>query len=93
MIHVCVGSSRSAFGSSAWHTIRQLTFISIARRAISGWSPQMTMEFFPENSKFSFCCGSAIDTSPLTRSTRYPASLMTLPSSTFKRLKIGRFSA
>ena len=47
------------------------------------------MLFFDENRRFGLFCGSAMETSPLTVSTRLPASLTILPSRTLRRLKTG----
>ncbi len=94
MMQVFVCICRSCSGSSAWHTIRQLTFISTARRAIAGCSPHdddgvlafKEQIFVLLRQRNRHLAAHAVDQIP-------PASLMFLPSRTLSRLKIGRFSA
>ena len=92
-MQVFVGRVRSSSEISVWHSTRQLTFISSARRIMSGWLPHSTMLSREWNSRFSRLWGRAMVTSPEMVSVFSPASLRILPSRTEMALNSGTSSS
>ena len=92
MTQVLPAFSSQAGSTSVWHRIRQATCLSSARWIMSGWLPHSTMLSGPSNSRFSQSWGRAMDTEPLTLSTRSPPSPMIRPSMTLNRLNRGMAS-